>query len=152
GLGLHLRFDNGCIRREDIGIPNSTCCISPFRARIINPPHLTRLVSGSRRVSWSCLGCRVSDPLTAAGTPGRLRRVVVLGSTGSIGVNCLEVINHLSDRLEAVGLSAHSNWQALFEQAKQFLPRWACITNPEIAARLDPAELGATRLLTGPDG
>ncbi len=57
-----------------------------------------------------------------------LRRVVVLGSTGSIGTNCLDVIAHLSDRLRATGLSAHSNWQTIVAQAQQFRPRWVTIT------------------------
>jgi 1-deoxy-D-xylulose-5-phosphate reductoisomerase len=78
--------------------------------------------------------------------------VVVLGSTGSIGVNCLDVIQCLSDRLEAVGLSAHSSWERLWEQAKRHQPRWVCITDPKIAQRLDASELVGTRLLTGPDG
>jgi 1-deoxy-D-xylulose-5-phosphate reductoisomerase len=78
--------------------------------------------------------------------------VVVLGSTGSIGTNCLDVIDHLSDRLQAVGLSAHSSWPTLMEQAKQHRPRWICITDSDVAEQLDPAELGDTQLLTGPDG
>jgi 1-deoxy-D-xylulose-5-phosphate reductoisomerase len=78
--------------------------------------------------------------------------VVVLGSTGSIGVNCLDVIDHLSARLQAVGLSAHTSWQTLFEQARRYQPRWVCVTDPELAGRLDGKALGATRLLSGPDG
>jgi 1-deoxy-D-xylulose-5-phosphate reductoisomerase len=78
--------------------------------------------------------------------------VVVLGSTGSIGTNCLDVIDQLSDRLEVIGLCAHSSWQTLFDQARRHRPRWACVTNPEIAARLDPKALGDSRLLCGLDG
>jgi 1-deoxy-D-xylulose-5-phosphate reductoisomerase len=77
----------------------------------------------------------------------------VLGSTGSIGVNCLEVIRCLDQRLEVVGLSAHTSWQALFEQARDCRPRWVAVTDPETAACLDPDALhGAAELLTGPDG
>ena len=45
------------------------------------------------------------------------RRIVILGSTGSIGANCLDVISCFEDRLQPVGLSAHKQWQTLFEQA-----------------------------------
>jgi 1-deoxy-D-xylulose-5-phosphate reductoisomerase len=45
------------------------------------------------------------------------KRVVVLGATGSIGVQALEVIEH-SDELEAVALSAHGSWEELVEQAQ----------------------------------
>jgi hypothetical protein len=58
------------------------------------------------------------------------RRVVVLGSTGSIGTNCLDVIAHLPDRLEAVGLCAHTSWETLLEQAERFRPRWLAVTDP----------------------
>ncbi len=94
----------------------------------------------------------MSNCNAAAGSVPSRRRVVVLGSTGSIGVNCLDVIEQLSDRLQAVGLSAHSSWPALLEQAKRHRPRWICITDPEVAHRVHPGELNGTRLLTGPDG
>lgn len=46
------------------------------------------------------------------------RRVVVLGSTGSIGVQALEVIQNNPDRFELVGLSAGRNADALHEQSR----------------------------------
>src|SRR3954468_5463556 len=58
------------------------------------------------------------------------RRVVVLGSTGSIGVSTLDVIDQLGDRLQAVGLAAHRSWPKLVEQAQQFRPRFVTITEP----------------------
>jgi 1-deoxy-D-xylulose-5-phosphate reductoisomerase len=81
----------------------------------------------------------------------------VLGSTGSIGVNCLEVIGHLPERLQAVGLSAHSSWQVLFEQAARHCPRWVAITDPDVARRASglsskDARLGGAQLIAGPDG
>jgi 1-deoxy-D-xylulose-5-phosphate reductoisomerase len=70
-----------------------------------------------------------------------------------VGTSCLEVIDALSDRLSAVGLSAHSSWEALFEQARRARPRWVAVTDPEAARRLDPARLGSgTCLLSGLDG
>ena len=58
-------------------------------------------------------------------------RVVVLGSTGSVGTNCLDVVASLPDRLEIIGLSAHSGADKLAEQAQQFRPRWIVLTNPD---------------------
>jgi 1-deoxy-D-xylulose-5-phosphate reductoisomerase len=81
------------------------------------------------------------------------RRVVVLGSTGSIGTSTLDVIDHLGDRLLALGLSAHNNWETLFEQARRYRPRWVAVTDPAVARTLDHSRLdGDCRLLTGPDG
>jgi 1-deoxy-D-xylulose-5-phosphate reductoisomerase len=50
-----------------------------------------------------------------------VRRVIILGSTGSIGVQALEVIAANRDRFEVVGLGAGSNRTALAEQAAQFV-------------------------------
>jgi 1-deoxy-D-xylulose-5-phosphate reductoisomerase len=81
----------------------------------------------------------------------RRRRVVVLGSTGSIGTSCLDVIAHLPDRLELVGISAHSNFGLLFEQAARFRPRWVTVTDKGRAGELTGLPSG-TELLRGQDG
>jgi 1-deoxy-D-xylulose-5-phosphate reductoisomerase len=81
------------------------------------------------------------------------RRLVVLGSTGSIGTNCLDVVAHLGDRLRVLGLSAHSSGPALLEQAQRHRPRWVVLTEPEAAARLDAGRLpSGCRLLRGAEG
>ncbi|PJJ61546.1 1-deoxy-D-xylulose-5-phosphate reductoisomerase [Compostimonas suwonensis] len=49
-----------------------------------------------------------------------VRRVVILGSTGSIGTQALEVIGANRDRFEVVGLAAGSNRALLAEQAREF--------------------------------
>jgi 1-deoxy-D-xylulose-5-phosphate reductoisomerase len=89
--------------------------------------------------------------ISPAPEPAR-RRVVVLGSTGSIGTNCLDVVEHLPDRLQALGLSAHSGWQKLFEQARRHRPRWVALTDPALDGRLDARSLAACEVLHGPDG
>ena len=81
------------------------------------------------------------------------KRVVVLGSTGSIGIRCLEVIEALRPRLSAVGLSAHRNWDRLCQQANRFCPQWIAITDSELAARIDRTALcSSVEFLVGTDG
>ncbi len=81
------------------------------------------------------------------------RRVVVLGSTGSVGQACLDVIAQLPDRLELLGLSAHSSWEPLFEQASRCKPRWITITDPKTDGQIDLGRLDkGCRLLFGDDG
>jgi 1-deoxy-D-xylulose-5-phosphate reductoisomerase len=81
------------------------------------------------------------------------RRIVVLGATGSIGLSCLDVVRKLGDRLEIVGMSAHANWQKLFEFAHEFRPRWVAVTCPKARAELARGQLPAqTQLLEGEDG
>ncbi len=50
----------------------------------------------------------------------RKRRVVILGATGSIGESARKVARDLPDRMEIVGMSAHSNAEKLREAAKEF--------------------------------
>jgi len=80
------------------------------------------------------------------------RRLVVLGSTGSIGTSCLDVVDHLPGRFEVLGLSAHSSWDKLVKQAQHFRPRWVALTDPQPGQEIDAGRLPAgCRLLLGPD-
>lgn len=81
------------------------------------------------------------------------RRLAVLGSTGSIGTNCLDVVSHLAGRFEVIGLSAHSRWETLFEQAQEHRPRYVVVTDGASLPRLDRKQLPAgCQLLTGAEG
>jgi 1-deoxy-D-xylulose-5-phosphate reductoisomerase len=84
---------------------------------------------------------------------GSRRRVVVLGSTGSIGTSCLDVIDHLGDRLEARGLSAHTSWEALLTQVRRRRPAFVAVTDAEAAEQFARHTLPpGTRFLKGADG
>ena len=78
--------------------------------------------------------------------------MVILGSTGSIGESCLKVIDALPDRLEVFGLSAHSRWRELIEQAFRYSPRYLVLTDPnasqEMLGQTMPPE---TNILDGED-
>jgi len=62
------------------------------------------------------------------------------------------VVAHLSDRLTAVGLSAHSSWPALREQARLHKPRWICLTDDECARNVEQSDLSGCELLHGEAG
>jgi 1-deoxy-D-xylulose-5-phosphate reductoisomerase len=84
----------------------------------------------------------------AGGSP---KRVVVLGSTGSIGTNTLDVLRHLPGRFEVLGLSAHSSLDLLAEQAREFRARYACVTGPGPGLQPGDVPTACTRL-RGPAG
>jgi len=65
------------------------------------------------------------------------KRVVILGSTGSIGESALKVARDLPDRMEVVGLAAGRSAQSLLNQAREFKPR--------AVALYDTAELDSIR-------
>ena len=52
----------------------------------------------------------------------RKKQIAILGSTGSIGTQALEVIAEHPDRFEARVLTANTRWQLLADQARRFLP------------------------------
>jgi len=63
------------------------------------------------------------------------KRISILGSTGSIGLNALEVVRHLTDRLDIVYLSANKNTERMVEQCREFHPE-AVVMNDEEAAEI----------------
>ena len=80
-----------------------------------------------------------------------MKRVALLGSTGSIGTNTLDVLSGLSDRFQVVSLSAGRNIDLLCEQAERFRPLRVCVGgNGEVtAARLKPLGI---EVVNGPEG
>lgn len=61
------------------------------------------------------------------------KRISILGSTGSIGLNALEVVRHLTDRLDIVYLSANKNTERMVEQCREFHPEAVAMNNEEAA-------------------
>jgi 1-deoxy-D-xylulose-5-phosphate reductoisomerase len=64
------------------------------------------------------------------------QRLVVLGATGSIGVNTLDVVARHPERFEVLALSAQNKVDQLAGQCRQFCPRFAVVGSEEAAARL----------------
>jgi 1-deoxy-D-xylulose-5-phosphate reductoisomerase len=80
------------------------------------------------------------------------RRLVILGSTGSIGVQALDVVDRASDEeLRVVGLSAGSSWKELVAQARAHGVRRIVLADPDAAALAAEAWTEG-EVLTGPDG
>ena len=65
-----------------------------------------------------------------------MKRLAILGSTGSIGVNTLDIIRQFPDQFEVVSLSAGMNTQLLRQQIVQFRPRIVSVLNRELAEAL----------------
>ena len=66
-----------------------------------------------------------------------MKRIAVLGSTGSIGTSCLSVLEGLSGSMELVGVTAHSRWQQLAGQTRAFQPRWAVLSQDGLRNGVD---------------
>lgn len=60
-----------------------------------------------------------------------MKRIVVLGSTGSIGTNALEVVRRSNGRFQVVGLSGHRNHELLLKQIEEFKPKYVSVGTEE---------------------
>ena len=81
------------------------------------------------------------------------KKITLLGSTGSIGTQSLDVIR--AQGYEVFGLSAHSQTDKILQQIEEFHPKYVCMTSEAGAEKLSAALAGhadAPRLLTGPEG
>ena len=78
------------------------------------------------------------------------RRLLILGSTGSIGTQALDLLER-SDELELVGLSARGDWEALIAQAQRFGVSRIALADPDAAARAGEAWTGG-EVLSGAEG
>ena len=82
-----------------------------------------------------------------------LKRISILGSTGSIGLSTLDVARHLRERCRVVGLGARSDWESLKSQIAEFRPSRAALAETGAYERLRGALDGqSTSLLKGPEG
>lgn len=73
-----------------------------------------------------------------------MRSIALLGSTGSIGVNTLDLVRRFPDRFKIVGMVAGENLKLLAAQIKEFSPRCVAIKNEKDVPRLRKL-LGAKR-------
>jgi 1-deoxy-D-xylulose-5-phosphate reductoisomerase len=65
-----------------------------------------------------------------------MKTIVILGSTGSIGTNTLDIVERFPDEFRVVGLTAATNDEKLEEQIRRFKPRMVALSNESAAVRL----------------
>ncbi len=82
-----------------------------------------------------------------------MKNVAILGSTGSIGINALKVIEAFPKHFKVVGLSSFSNISLLEKQIIKFNPSYVTVVNPKKSEKLDRS-LGKRSLevLSGEEG
>ena len=90
----------------------------------------------------------LSNEDTASGRDGMAQSVTILGSTGSVGCNTIDLIERHPDRYAVEALTAHRNVEALAEQSRKLHPRMAVIADESRYADLKEA-LGGTGIKLG---
>lgn len=77
------------------------------------------------------------------------KRLIVLGSTGNVGRQVLEVLNHYLDKFEVVGLLANSNVEILQKQIDKYKPKYIGLVNSKKVKNLKTPQ--NSKLITGQD-
>ena len=80
------------------------------------------------------------------------KRLAILGSTGSVGVNALRVVSKLKSHFEITALSADTNIRLLSEQASVFKPRIVSVGREDLCGKIRPSLAGKIKCVSGPDG
>jgi 1-deoxy-D-xylulose-5-phosphate reductoisomerase len=82
-----------------------------------------------------------------------VKRLTLLGATGSIGSNCLQVIRAYPNEFKVIGLSTHHQVDLLYEQCLVFRPAIVCITGKNFPlAFLEKTEQLGIEVVTGQEG
>jgi 1-deoxy-D-xylulose-5-phosphate reductoisomerase len=83
-----------------------------------------------------------------------MRSLTILGSTGSVGTQALDVVRRNPDRFKVVGLAALTNHELLVGQIREFLPPYVAIADPEAAEELREmlgSNIRGVDIIDGPD-
>lgn len=65
-----------------------------------------------------------------------MKKIIILGSTGSIGTNTLDIVDRFRDDFEVVGLTAGTNVEKLEAQVRKYRPRAVALSNSDAATKL----------------
>lgn len=81
-----------------------------------------------------------------------MKKILLLGSTGSIGLSALEIVRSMPDQFEITGLSVNNNIHKLEEQINEFKPKSVVITNEVEAEKLRKRIGSSCQVLSGNNG
>ncbi len=92
------------------------------------------------------------SPQRGSGAPGQPVTVSVVGSTGSIGTQTLDVIESCPDRFSVAALGAHGSFEALADQARRLRPEVVAIGDPTCASALARLLPPGVEVVAGEEG
>ena len=78
-----------------------------------------------------------------------MKKVSILGATGSIGLNTLEVISRHTDKYKVFALSANKSWQKMLLLCKTHMPTYAVLIDPDAAESLRKTAPEGVTVLSG---
>ncbi len=80
------------------------------------------------------------------------KKIAILGSTGSIGRNCLDVIGRFPEKYEVIGLASNTSIDLLAEQVEKFKPREIALFDEDCAKAISSKINSSVKVYSGLDG
>ena len=81
----------------------------------------------------------------------RLKRMTLLGATGSIGCSTVDVMLRHPDKFSAFAMVGHRNWEKMVEISERLKPEWVVMTDPDAAVQIKGQLPAGVRLEAGMD-
>ncbi|MZQ81553.1 1-deoxy-D-xylulose-5-phosphate reductoisomerase [Paenibacillus sp. 5J-6] len=81
-----------------------------------------------------------------------MKRIAILGSTGSIGTQTLDIVQHAPEKFQVEALSGGYNTKLLIEQANQFKPKLVSVATKELADEVLMNVSAGTKVVYGEEG
>ena len=78
-----------------------------------------------------------------------MKKISILGATGSIGMNTLEVISRHPEKYKVFALSANNNWKKILQLCKTYMPTYAVLIDPDAAESLRKTAPEGVAVLSG---
>ena len=80
-----------------------------------------------------------------------MKNITILGATGSIGLNTLDVVSRHPDQFSVFAVSAHSDWKSLIQICKDYQPSFAVLSDEASAEKLRAVVSPGVQVLCGED-
>jgi len=80
-----------------------------------------------------------------------MKNITILGATGSIGLNTLDVVSRHPDQFSVFAVSAHSDWKSLVQICKDHQPSFAVLSEEASAEKLRAVVSPGVQVLCGED-
>ena len=78
-----------------------------------------------------------------------MKNICILGATGSIGLNTLDVISLHPDKYKVFALSANTDWEKMLKLCESYKPTYAVLVDPDAAEHLHKLAPEGVTVLSG---
>ena len=78
-----------------------------------------------------------------------MKKIVILGSTGSVGVSVANVVRMFPDKFSIIGIASNTNVKGLVQQSEEFNPKYVAISDESLSGELKREISGNSVVMSG---